>query len=213
MLSPRQAAAPIRRLDTAIVRVAGRLAGRSQPFDAAMAAAARHLAPAEVGLLVLLFIGGPGRRGDRRRLAAVRAGSALALTLVAIDLAGRLIQRSRPFAAQADVTALVEHAPHRSFPSRHVACAAAMATATLPAAPTIGRAMAALGALLSMSRVYAGLHYPSDVLAGWLLGIGAGRLARLALPDNAVDARWSQVSWRARPARRHGQCPDPIGRR
>src|SRR6266536_3608551 len=76
------------------------------------------------------------------------------------------------------LTSLVEHAPGRSFPSRHAACAAAMATVALPGAPRIGRAMTALGLVLAASRVYAGLHYPTDVVSGWAIGVGLGLLVR-----------------------------------
>jgi membrane-associated phospholipid phosphatase len=53
-----------------------------------------------------------------------------------------------------------------------------MTTIAFPAAPVIGSLMG-LGALgLAVSRVYVGLHYPSDVLGGWIIGVGIGIIAR-----------------------------------
>ncbi|MCC6177775.1 MAG: phosphatase PAP2 family protein [Chloroflexi bacterium] len=112
---------------------------------------------------------------------------ALPLTIAVVGAIGALSGRKRPFAAHEDVRALVSHGAHRSFPSRHVACAAVMATVALPAAPVVGNAMAALGAVLAVSRVYAGLHYPSDVLAGAALGTVVGLLVRRGDTNVNVD--------------------------
>jgi len=55
---------------------------------------------------------------------------------------------------------------------------------TLPSAP-----VAALAGLVVVSRVYLGTHYPSDAVAGVLIGAGAFLLARRALAR--FDARGS----------------------
>jgi undecaprenyl-diphosphatase len=44
--------------------------------------------------------------------------------------------------------------------------------------PLLGSAMAGVAALLGLSRIAVGLHYPSDVVAGALLGSLVGRLLR-----------------------------------
>jgi membrane-associated phospholipid phosphatase len=62
-----------------------------------------------------------------------------------------------------------------SYPSAHAATSfagAGMLSAALPAAPLYGLAVS-----LVMSRVYLGLHYPSDILAGAALGSAAAELA------------------------------------
>lgn len=167
-----------RDLDASVATVAASMVGRSRQADRVAAMLARHLAKLHVALLVLLFVGGPGGHGRRRREAAVRIAAALPATMVAVSLVGRLVERERPFASRTDAGALVEHAPGRSFPSRHSACAAAMTTVALPAAPLVGILMG-LGTLgLALSRIYAGLHYPSDVIGGWIIGVGIGIIAR-----------------------------------
>ena len=167
-----------RALDARAAAVAASTIGRSRQLDRVAALLARHLAKLHVLLLVLLLVGGRGAGGRRRREAALRIAVALPCTIGAVSLVGKLIERERPFARHAEATALISHAPGRSFPSRHSACAAAMTTVALPTSPIVGTAMA-LGTLgLAISRVYTGLHYPSDVLGGWIIGVGIGIIAR-----------------------------------
>ena len=169
-------------LDVRAVRLLSGAIGRYPRFDDLMALAADHVAKLHVALLGLLFLGGTGEPAWRRRGLAARIATALGLTMAAVGLVGGLVGRTRPFARHDGVAALVDHAPHRSFPSRHVACAATMATVALPTAPLLGAVLGALGLVLAISRVYAGLHYPSDVVGGWLVGATIGRLVRAGWP-------------------------------
>jgi undecaprenyl-diphosphatase len=133
--------------------------------------AARGLAPLEVALMVGLGVAG-GRRAAARMLLAV------ALVYGASEALGRVWRRPRPFAADARIEALVAHAAGRSFPSRHVASGLAMAVIGSAAHPRLGTTMSAVAAGLGLSRVAAGLHYPSDVAAGAVLGLLVGRALR-----------------------------------
>ena len=169
-------------LDVGAVRLLTGAVGRYPRFDRLIAVTADHLAKVHVILLGLLFLGGEGKLGWRRRWLAVRTLAALGVTVAAVEALGSLARRTRPFARHADVAALVDHAPHRSFPSRHVACAATMATVALPTAPLLGTILGALGVVLAVCRVYAGLHYPSDVAGGWLVGVTIGWAVRQGWP-------------------------------
>ena len=162
-----------RELDAQAAAIAASIVGRSRRADLLAVLLARHLAKLHVVLLLLLFVG-----SREQRDAALRIAAALPVTIGVVALVGRLIERERPFARQPEGTALVDHAPGRSFPSRHSACAAVMTTVALPTAPTIGVLMGLSALGLALSRVYAGLHYPSDVVGGWLIGIGIGIIAR-----------------------------------
>jgi len=67
-----------------------------------------------------------------------------------------------------------------SFPSAHALSSFAVATAMVRVDPaTAGALVVALA--LSLGRPYLGMHYPSDVLAGALLGIVLGLIVPLSL--------------------------------
>ena len=67
----------------------------------------------------------------------------------------------------------------KSFPSRHVFSATTIAMFTLLLNPWLGGTMLFLAAILAILRVLGGVHYPSDVLAGYVIGILVGLLLYL----------------------------------
>jgi membrane-associated phospholipid phosphatase len=112
----------------------------------------------------------PARREGWRRATAAVGGAYVANT--AIKLA---VRRRRPDLP--DLPPLTGTPTGLSFPSAHAASSFAGALAYsrlgLPAAPLYG-----LASSLALSRLYLGVHYPSDVLAGAMLGTAvASRLA------------------------------------
>ena len=103
-----------------------------------------------------------------------------AVTLLAASFLRKLIERPRPYTEKgAQITPLVtkKHAENNSFPSRHLACAAAIAVVYLPFYPVAGGFLIVCSLLLGYVRFALGLHYPSDLLAGEGLGIALGALA------------------------------------
>lgn len=123
----------------------------------------------------------------RRRAAAGLA--ALCLAGYAVMSAAKLaFGRPRPDAAQA-----VYEASGLSFPSGHATASAFFFVGLALLAAAEGRrwplaALLPLAALVGLSRPFLGVHYPTDVLGGWLLAGGltlllAGRLARPGSPS------------------------------
>ena len=110
--------------------------------------------------------------------AAVAAGGALLLAHVAKAIA----DRPRPYQAMADAVLRQQPAHGTSFPSSHTAVTVAVVIALIPFLP---RALApvaiAYAVLVGWSRVYLGVHYPLDVLAGAGIGIAVGGAVLLAL--------------------------------
>jgi membrane-associated phospholipid phosphatase len=122
-------------------------------------------------LMGVLALGG-------RRNSAVRMLGAVGVVYLVSEALGAVWQRPRPFARLGEVEALAAHTGRRSFPSRHVASGLAMAVIGQRAHPHLGLAMAGVAWLLGVSRVAAGLHYPSDIAAGAVLGLAVGRRLR-----------------------------------
>ena len=110
--------------------------------------------------------------------AAVAAGAAWVLAHVAKAIA----DRPRPYEVMAGAVLRQQPAHGTSFPSSHTAVTAAVVIALVPflvrplAAVAIGYAV-----LVGWSRVYLGVHYPLDVLAGAGIGIAVGGVDLLAL--------------------------------
>ena len=117
---------------------------------------------------VLSVAGGPrGRRAARVGL------SCLAVTAVVVNAGLKpLARRRRPDrAARAAPPGWQVRMPaSRSMPSGHTAAAFAFATGAGSVLPGAALPLHALAAVVGYSRVHTGVHYPSDVVAGALLG-------------------------------------------
>lgn len=123
-----------------------------------------------VGLLAGLFLaqGKWVSRNARHGVVAALLSAALAL-LVAHLIAG-VTDRPRPFAVHPDVHLFVAPTQDASFPSDHATAGFAIAVSILLRSRRIGWLAVAMAAIMSVGRVAVGVHYPSDVLAGALLG-------------------------------------------
>jgi len=102
--------------------------------------------------------------------------------LIAESVSGALkvrIGRDRPPLQDPDPEPLVELPVTHSFPSGHATVAFACATVLALAVPRLRVPLFVLAALIAFSRVYVGVHYPFDVLAGAVLGFGIARALRM----------------------------------
>ena len=107
-----------------------------------------------------------------RREHWLRAARSVLLAYVLNTLLKGVVRRRRPQLEK--LPALIATPTSLSFPSAHASSSFAAAraySALLPAAPLYGVAGA-----IALSRVYLGVHYPSDIAAGALLGtlVGSG---------------------------------------
>ena len=118
----------------------------------------------------------------RRALAvtAIAAGSVWLTDLLTTALKA-LIDRPRPPAVLPQADPLVETATSASMPSGHASTSFAGAVILAFFVKRALPALLALAALIAFSRVYVGVHYPLDVLAGAGLGTAIALAVRAAL--------------------------------
>lgn len=111
--------------------------------------------------------------------AAVLGGLAGGL-LIGNGLLKNLVARPRPCWINPDVSLLVAMPKDYSFPSGHTLHCFIAATVLMCYDRRLGIPALGMALLVSFSRLYLYVHFPSDILAGALLGTGIGLLAVFA---------------------------------
>lgn len=120
-----------------------------------------------LGLLLAFWLGDE----TWRRLAIVMIAGIL-LTAVIVLLIKFSVRRQRP---EGEWGQIYRRADPHSFPSGHAARALMLAIVALGLGPGwLGWLLIVWAPLVGLARVATGLHYVSDVLAGWLLGLVMG---------------------------------------
>ncbi len=132
-----------------------------------------------VGLACLLF-------GDHTlRVAALTAAAAVGLSTALFTAVKGRVARPRPYEVWADLPCLLPPPDRFSFPSGHTMTAFSVLGAFTVQAPGSEGVFLPLALWIGASRVFLGVHYPTDVLVGAVLGGalggGTGVLARALL--------------------------------
>lgn len=124
-------------------------------------------------LLILAFLpfisGILLKRKERWQRASVFAG-AVFLTELIVILLKHGVHRPRPYAVLSGVY-LIGHATGSSFPSGHAALFAVLAVVMMLFLKKAHLFWLSLMGLGGLARVYQGVHYPTDVLGGWFVGV------------------------------------------
>lgn len=118
-------------------------------------------------MLALPFLLGP-----EGLACALQMGTAAALCLAIYKWLKALTRRARPYIHCPDIQACAKTLDQWSFPSGHTLHAVSFTVVLVRHFPEAGYVFWPYTVLVALSRVVLGLHYPSDVLAGAVIGVG-----------------------------------------
>ncbi len=120
-------------------------------------------------LVIFWFEGQDQGQRERNQSAILRALVALLLANVILKLCNLAYFRSRPFDSH-EVNLLFYQPWDSSFPSNPATVGFSVATAIWLYNRRSGALLLVLATLFGLARIYCGVHYPSDIIAGALLG-------------------------------------------
>jgi undecaprenyl-diphosphatase len=146
--------------------------------------------------VVLWLLARPGG-SPTLKLATAGAAASAVLAIVANVVLGKIWYQDRPFVDHPRQTVLVSrHAADNAFPSDHASVAFAIAIAVLLVTWRVGIWFMLLALAIAFGRIFAGVHYPSDILASFLVGLGSALVVVVLLrrPLEWVVAKLSRVT-------------------
>ncbi len=111
------------------------------------------------------------------RTPAIASGCALALSHLPVAIVKKLYPRKRPYLAVQEARVSDNPLDDHSFPSGHSTAIFSVIVPFMMFAPFTITFLLPLGIIVAMSRIFLGLHYPTDVLAGGILGGTVGALS------------------------------------
>ena len=173
-------------MDSAVVDFLYRWASRSSLAEDIMVASATL----PVFVLVALLLLTTATRTSCAACAAriLKAGAASALALGISALVHIIYYRPRPFVAER-FTPLIRHSQDSSFFSSHLSVAGAVVVSLWLVDRRMGVVALLLSLIMAFGRATSGLHYPSDLFVGLVVGgIASLLLHRLTPRDNPPEA-------------------------
>ncbi|GAB4169721.1 MAG: phosphatase PAP2 family protein [Wenzhouxiangellaceae bacterium] len=124
-------------------------------------------------LMIILALGA----GLEGLVAALQMGVTALVSVALYKFLKHRLVRERPFVVSPDITLGTAPLDRYSFPSGHTMHAVMFTVIAVHWFPALAVVLIPFAVLVALSRVVLGLHYPSDVVAGGLLGWGLAELA------------------------------------
>ncbi|MDT8439050.1 MAG: phosphatase PAP2 family protein [Wenzhouxiangellaceae bacterium] len=121
-------------------------------------------------------------QGEAGRLAATQMALAAIVGVALYKLLKARLVRERPFMVHPGILAGTAPLDRYSFPSGHTLHAVMFTTLAIAWFPLLAAVLVPFALLVAVSRMVLGLHYPTDVVVGALIGWGLAELALMLLP-------------------------------
>lgn len=159
-------------LDLQLFQLINELAGHNDVLDGLMRLLVNEYFLNTTMSLILVMFWFEGKDQDQRernQRAILRGIIALFIANIILKLCNLIYFRPRPFVSH-EVNLLFYRPSDSSFPSNPATVGFSIATAIWLYSRRTGALLFVLATLFGLSRIYCGVHYPSDVIAGALLG-------------------------------------------
>jgi membrane-associated phospholipid phosphatase len=111
----------------------------------------------------------------------------LGIAIVVSESISAIYVRQRPFVADSKVHLLVPHSADGGMPSHHIVFMAALVATIFYYDKRSATFFAILTLITGVARVVAGIHYPSDIIVGALIGVAIVYLYHRVLPVKALS--------------------------
>jgi undecaprenyl-diphosphatase len=183
-------------MDLETVRKINGMAGRHRPFDWFMTGVAQYGHWVFVLYGIWMWFGqGSASQISRRRQSASRALAGVILCSTLSWMIGLVWKRKRPFVRDWRIWNFTGHRANASFPSNHTANGMVVAWQLWHDHMPGAWLMALWSGMLAFSRVFAGIHFPSDILGGAVLaGAVHGAVNHFPWLRRIIDISASAVS-------------------
>ncbi len=115
---------------------------------------------------ILIFLG-----KGKLKIAGFECLTTLATSHILVQILKRTVTRPRPFSILSNINTFDMELYDYSFPSGHTTAAFSIGVTLTLIFPSLGVVFIFFSMLVGLSRVYLGVHYPSDVLVGIVIAI------------------------------------------
>jgi undecaprenyl-diphosphatase len=159
-------------IDWTLLKLLNGLAGRSPVFDGLVRLLVNDYALTTALVVVpfgLWFSGATAQERERNQRGALAAAASMFVANLFVKALNLVYYRPRPFASH-ELNLLFYHPSDSSFPSNPASVGFCIATAVWLFNRTAGWVLYALASLLGLARLISGVHYPSDILGGAVIG-------------------------------------------
>jgi membrane-associated phospholipid phosphatase len=151
----------------------------SQPGDKNWSFISNSVAPVSIAAPLSMFITGLARNDADLKLKSYQTGASILVSTLFTTGLKSITKRERPFEKYPGTIYQKMSVSSYSFPSGHTSSAFALATSLSLSFPKwyVIVPSYTYAAAVGYSRMYLGVHYPTDVLAGMISGIGISLLS------------------------------------